>query len=183
MRPHKALPVKLVIGVLYSDSELLEKAKGRLEEKYGQMDYISPFFEFTASNYYNVEMGSPIYRLFFSIQKMIFPDQIAKIKLETNVIEDSLAVENRRKINLDPGYLDYDKFVLASAKYNWAKIYLENGIYADMTLKYQDRSYSPLPWSFPDFQSGIYTDTILHIRALYKLQLRDYRKKSKILDY
>ncbi|MCK5740263.1 DUF4416 family protein [bacterium] len=176
MQPQKVLPVKLVIGVLYSDNELLKKAKGQLEECYGGIDYISPSFEFTDSDYYNVEMGSPIFRLFLSFEKMIFPNQIAPIKLDTNKLEVSLALDNRRKINLDPGYLDYDKLVLASAKYNWSKIYLENGIYADMTLKYQDHSYLALPWSFPDFKSGIYTDAFLHIRSLYKEQLRKYRK-------
>jgi hypothetical protein len=49
-----------------------------------------------------------------------------------------------------------------------------------MTLKYQDNNYSALPWSFPDFKSGIYTDSFLHIRAFYKEQLRKYRKNEEI---
>jgi hypothetical protein len=78
MQPQKVLPVKLVIGVLYSDSELLKTAKDLLQKQYGEIDYISPSFEFTVSDYYNLEMGAPIFRLFFSFEKMIFPNQIGR---------------------------------------------------------------------------------------------------------
>jgi hypothetical protein len=125
-------------------------------------------------------MGKPIFRLFYSHQPLIYPNEIARIKLETNEIEESLAISGNRKVNLDPGYLDYDKFVLASAKYNGQKIYLDQGIYADLTLHYERGDFLPFPWSFPDFKSGIYNSAFLMIRARYKGQLRKLlRKRSE----
>jgi hypothetical protein len=180
MKPQLTNPVKLVIGVLFSDEELLNGARNKLIEKYGKIDYQSSIFEFNISDYYCPEMGKPIFRLFYSHQPLIYPNEIARIKLETNEIEESLAISGNRKVNLDPGYLDYDKFVLASAKYNGQKIYLDQGIYADLTLHYERGDFLPFPWSFPDFKSGIYNSAFLMIRARYKGQLRKLlRKRSE----
>ena len=169
MKPETAPRVKLLSGILYSDSDCLEKAFHILEEKWGSIDYKSDSFPFDITDYYVPEMGSPIYRMFVSFEKLITPDQIAQIKLDSNAIEDQLAVDGLRKVNLDTGYLDYDKVVLASAKYNGQKIYLEKGIWADLTLHYIKKHFEPYPWSFPDFKSGLYDDVFLRIRELYKV--------------
>lgn len=172
MKPQQVKPVKLIIGILYSDEDLLARAKELLITKFGKLDYISRVFDFTISDYYYKEMGSPIFRTFISHRQHISPNSLAQIKIACNTIEDELAVANQRKVNLDPGYMDYDKFVLASAKYNGQKVYLDLGIYADLTLYYEKAQYHPYPWSFPDFKSGIYNDTFLMIRAKFKGQRR-----------
>jgi hypothetical protein len=64
--------------------------------------------------------------------------------------------------------MDLNKVVLASAKYNGQKIYLDHGIYADPTLWYEKGSFHPYPYSFPDFKTGEYIETFIQIRALYK---------------
>jgi len=172
MKPSEPIRVKLFCGVLYSDDPLLNKSRLSLIDKYGEIDYQSDLFAFEISEYYRPEMGWPIYRLFWSFDRLINPNEIARIKIECNQIEDQLAVDGNRKINLDPGYLDYDKIVLASAKYNGQKIYLNFGIYADLTLRYEKGRYYPYPWSFPDFKNGQYNQTFLRIREIYKVQLK-----------
>jgi hypothetical protein len=117
-------------------------------------------------------MGWPIFRKFVSFTNLINPKEIARIKIETNEIEERLAVEGKRKVNLDPGYMDYNKVILASAKYNSQKIYLDLGIYADPTLWYEQGKFHPYPYSFPDFKTDLYNPVFLHIRALYKGQRR-----------
>jgi hypothetical protein len=117
-------------------------------------------------------MGSPIHRVFYSFRNLINPKELAPIKIECNTIEDQLAIDGRRKVNLDPGYLDYDKFVLASAKYAGHKIYLNYGIYADTTFMYSKGQYHPSDFCFPDFKSGLYNEVLLHIRAAYKKQVK-----------
>jgi len=170
MKPSEPIPVKLFCGVLFTDEQLLlQKAKSTLIKKYGEVDYQSDQFNFDISEYYRPEMGWPIYRIFWSFEKLINPNEISTIKIECNEIEDELTVNGNRKVNLDPGYLDYDKIVLASAKYNGQKIYLSFGIYADLTLHYEKGNYYPYPWSFPDFRSGQYNRTFLHIRKIYKI--------------
>lgn len=172
MKPTAPNPVKLFCGVLYSDILLMERARSELMAQFGAIDFQSQVFPFEVSNYYRTEMGWPIWRLFCSFQQLILPNEIAKIKIACNTIEELLAVADCRKVNLDPGYMDYDKIVLASAKYNGQKIYLDHGIYADLTLRYEKGDYHPFPWSFPDFRSGQYNRTFLRIRELYKAQLK-----------
>ena len=172
MRPFEPIPVKLFCGVLYSDINLLRESRSRLIEKYGEIDYESERFEFIISEYYRPEMGWPIFRLFWSFEQVILPNEIARIKIECNEIEQQFADQGNRRVNLDPGYMDYDKVVLASAKYNGQKIYLDRGIYADLTLRYEKGNYYAYPWSFPDFKTGNYNQTFLRIREIYKLQLK-----------
>jgi hypothetical protein len=178
MKPIQPDPVKLFIGTLYSDQELLKKADELLQGEFGQIDYRSEPQEFTITDYYVQEMGSPIYRCFFSHESLIQPSDIARIKLATNEMEIRLAVDGKRKINLDPGYMDVCKIVLASAKYNGPKVYLEHGIYADLTLSYEKGSFHPYPWSFPDFKTGCYNNAFLRVRELYKVQLKELRRKQ-----
>ncbi|MBN2357300.1 DUF4416 family protein [candidate division KSB1 bacterium] len=172
MKPQPPQPVKFFCGVLYSDENLTGEACDRLQEKYGAIDYQSPSFPFDVTDYYVAEMGAPILRCFWSFRKLTSPKILAESKVFCSRIEDHLSVDGRRRINLDPGYMDYDKVVLASAKYNAQKIYLDLGIYADLTLRYEKGVYKPSEYAFPDFKSGLYNDVFLHIRAKYKGQLR-----------
>ena len=176
MKPTDPNPVKLMIGVLYSDADQLPCATSRLQEEYGAIDFCSDPFLFEITDYYNAEMGSPIFRLFYAFEHLINPGLLAPIKIACNKIEDDLTVLGQRKINLDPGYMDYDKIVLASAKYNAHKIYLDLGIYADLTLRYEKGHYIPSPWCFPDYKSPVYEEILLKIRARYKGQLRKLKK-------
>ncbi len=176
MKPSEPIPVKLFCGVLFSDEQLSKYARSLLIKKYGEIDFQSDRFNFEISEYYRSEMGWPIYRIFWSFDKLIDPSEIARIKIECNEIEDKLLSAGDRKVNLDPGYVDYDKIVLASAKYNGQKIYMNFGIYADLTLHYEKGNYYPYPWSFPDFKNGQYSGSFLRIREIYKLQL----KKSEL---
>ncbi len=173
MKPAEPGPVKLFVGVLFSDETLLKQALEMLCEKYGKIDFISDPFPFDDTDYYQSEMGSSIMRKFISFEQLVHPKELARIKIETNEIEDSLAVKHNRKVNLDPGIMDYDKVVLASAKYNGRKIYLDYGIWADLTFHFEKNRFIPYPWSFPDFKKGLYNDVFLKIRQKYKGQRRE----------
>ncbi len=172
MDPAAPNPVKLFIGALYTEMDLFEKAAGALQALFGQIDYRSPEFLFAASDYYKTEMGWPIFRRFVSFQQLINPGELAGIKIATNEIEANFAVCGARKVNLDPGYMDFNKVVLASAKFSGQKIYLNDGIYADPTLWFEKGEFEPYAWAFPDFKSGEYNAAFAHIRTLYKNKIR-----------
>jgi hypothetical protein len=175
--PQPPLPVKLIVAVLYSDEALLLAARERLLQQFGPIDSTSPRFPFEETSYYVPEMGAPITRLFYAFGKLISPGELAHVKIAANAIEDELAIAGRRKVNLDPGYIDTDKLVLASAKYNGQKIYLAEGIWADLTLHYAKGHFSAYPWSFADFRSDEYEKTFLRIREIYKGQLKLIRSE------
>ena len=168
MKPQNPVPVQLFVGILYSQKQLLDKALSLLYDEFGETGVKSREYRFNVSDYYVKEMGSPIYRCFYSYKRLIDPGSIALIKIKTNEIEDRIAEGSNRKVNLDPGYLDYDKVVLPSAKYNGNKVYLEKGIWADLTLFYSKGRFTPYPWSFPDFKTGMYEEFFLELRTQYK---------------
>lgn len=176
MRPSAPDPVKLFMGILYSDEDLLSRAVRRLEESLGPLDYRGQSVLFQVTDYYREEMGHPIQRIFISFKDLIDPARLVEITLAAKEIEDELALDGQRKVNLDPGYMDVCKVVLASAKYNGQKIYLAHGIYADPTLRYEKGHFHPYPGSFPDFKNGSYEKVFLRIRELYKAQMRKSRE-------
>ncbi|MCF7825292.1 MAG: DUF4416 family protein [Candidatus Marinimicrobia bacterium] len=164
--------VKYFIGALFSNADVLEKALGLCQAEIGNIDFHSENFPFELTHYYDEEMGGPIFRSFFSFETLRSPGDLAKLKVLCNRIEDQLSIEGNRKVNLDMGYLDFHKVILASAKYNGQKIYLDQGIYADPTLFFESGQFHAFENTFPDFKSNTYDEVFLEIRNIYKNQLK-----------
>jgi hypothetical protein len=165
-------PVKLFVITLHRDEQVLEKAVRSFMKSWGEVDYQSEDFPFEETNYYEKEMGPGLLRRFFSFRNLISPDQIVDAKLQSNAVENEFAQETGRVINLDPGYLDTYKVVLASGKFGGQKIYLRDGIYADMTLTMYKGKWEAFLWGFPDFKSRKYDAVLNKIREIYKEQRR-----------
>jgi len=172
MKPVQPQPVKYFIGALYSDQKLLNQAKQLCIKRIGGIDNVSVPFPFEVTSYYNEEMGTPLFRIFCSFSELRSPGDLAKLKNSCNEIEEGLAVDGSRKVNLDIGYLDFHKMILASAKYNGQKIYLDHGIYADPTLIFENGKFQALDNTFPDFKSGNYNDFFYALRQSYKAQIK-----------
>lgn len=172
MKPQEITPVKYFIGALHSSTDLLEKSLTIITERFSPVDLMSDDFLFAGTDYYEPEMGSPIYRRIFSLEHLEDPLFLADAKLICNDIEDELAINGKRKVNLDIGYIDFNKVVLGSAKYCANKIYIGKGIWADPALQYSKGKFSPYPWAFMDFKRDIYYDFIMQIRIRYKHQLQ-----------
>lgn len=167
--------VKFFVGCLYRSREKLSLAVKELENCFGKVDLESEEFPFDVTDYYEKEIGKGIKRRFFSFSGLFNPVYLSDAKLITNEIEKKLAVNGRRSVNLDIGYIDFDKVVLASAKYCIHKIYIGHGIYADMTLHYEKGKYFPYPWAFMDFKSERYHRFFLKMREIYKRQMKKNR--------
>jgi hypothetical protein len=163
---------KLVIGVLSSrtggDGELVSA----LEERWGPTDLVSGAIPFEFSHYYDLEMGTPIRRFFVSFERLVDPAGLARIKLETNSMEDRFRDAGRRKVNLDPGLLCLSRFVLASTKESSHRLPLAWGIWAEVTLLFEKGSFRPVEWTYPDYRSPGYIAILNSIRALYKEQVK-----------
>ncbi|MEA3286073.1 MAG: DUF4416 family protein [Candidatus Marinimicrobia bacterium] len=172
MKTEAPQPVKYFIGALFSDRKLLDQAEQLCLEKIGRIDEHSQPFPFDVTDYYNAEMGTPIYRLFFSFESLMSPGRLSDLKIICNAIEAQLLQEGSRKVNLDIGYLDFHKMILASAKYNGHKIYLDQGIYADPTLIFENGQFHTVENTFPDFKSGQYDAVFVGFREVYKAQIR-----------
>jgi len=190
--------VKLIIGFIFKEEGILSKAESILKRLFGKIDFESQTLAFTHTNYYEAEFGKNLKRKFISFQNLIPPQNLPKIKITTNTIEKKLSKKGLRSINIDPGYLDMAKLILASTKDYKHRIYLDKGIYAETTLFYQNKSFAPLEipkhsegktrfltgftsweWTYPDYKTADYIRVFNQIREIYAKQ----RKKGGFLKY
>jgi hypothetical protein len=168
-------PVKLFIGVLVSHQELVEKVAIQLSSEYGPVDHRSPVLPFTFTNYYRHETGENIFRIFFSFETLIDAGRLPEIKRHTNELEEtftSLDPSVKRPVNLDPGYLEHAKVILASTKNFYHRMYLARGIFGEVTMHYRNNAWEFFPWTYPDYQSTEYQAFFLQLRQIYRRQLR-----------
>ncbi|MBY0585530.1 DUF4416 family protein [bacterium] len=170
--PVAVLPVKRIVAILWSDESILSLAHERLTHLFGPIDFVGTDHLFDATTFYDAEMGAPIHRRLISHQTLSHPESIVADKEATNQIETSLRQQGDRKVNLDIGYLDLHKVVLASMKPAGQKIHLARGVYADLTFRFARRGYQPLEWTFLDLRDGRYQEDFLAIRAIYREQIR-----------
>lgn len=143
--------VKLFAGLLTLESEI-PKVEAALERKWGLIERRSEIHPFEYSSYYEEEFGSPLMRFFLVFSKTLSPEKIVLYKLESNAIESENAVNGKRRWNIDPGFIDLDKIVLATTKPATYRIYLGDGIHAQSTLFFKDRSFHPWPWTYRDYK-------------------------------
>lgn len=168
--------VKLVTGFIFNDELILLKVKTLLQKVYGKIDFESPILQFNFTGYYQKEIGLNLKRQFISFEKLISPVDLAKVKVKTNSIEDKFISlpSAQRKINIDPGYLHPAKLVLASTKDYAHRIYLDKGIYAEITLQFKGKSYEFLTWTYPDYQTQEYIQIFNQIRQLFFEQIKKF---------
>ncbi len=171
-QPEIPTHVKLLISLFSGEKELLERVLLRLSQIHGEADWISPALFFDRTRYYEKEMGWPLHRRFVTFKRLIRPEALVNIKLETNDIEQSYIKNQRRRVNIDPGYICLERLVLATGKNYVHRIYLEKGIFADLTLVFRRGGFVPLDWTYPDYADPNMIGFFNEIRSRYLEQLR-----------
>lgn len=165
-------PVLLLVGAFSAYEEALDWAWGQLERCYGPIARQSPRLHFSETDYYERTMGPGLLKQFFTFERLVAPDALAAIKHQTNTLELAYQELGRhpvpRPLNLDPGYLDEGKVVLASTKDHAHRVYLGVGIYGEVTLRYEGGRFLPWPWTYPDYRRGDYRGFFADARADYR---------------
>ncbi|MDR2169174.1 MAG: DUF4416 family protein [Planctomycetaceae bacterium] len=153
----KIQPVFFIVAVFSSIDTAFDWAQKKIESQFGKIIIKSELFNFDDfTNYYAPSMGQNLKKQLWGLQNLIDPSKLAEIKLQTNNWENEYANENKsiqRPLNLDPGYVDLGKLILASTKDHAHRIYLSNGIFAETTLIYRQKKWESLAWSYPDYQN------------------------------
>ncbi len=166
-------PVKLVCPTLAADERCFERAETLLQERFGPLDLTSPTWDFDYTDYYRNEMGAGLKRRIYSFRRLIDPAGLAEIKKFTNAGEQTITEDcNRasgRVINLDPGYISSGKLVLATTKDHAHRIYLGEGIFAEVTLVWRGDGFQPLDTTYPDYRTEGYRDFFALVRTLLML--------------
>jgi len=162
-------PVKLIIGILAADRQCLHAAVEAIEDKFHGTDFVSDVWPFDQTDYYKDETGPHILRQFVSIERLIDPGNLAKIKHKTNKLEQKLAAKLGlplpRPVNLDPGIIEPSKLILATTKNYSHRIYIGNRMCAEVTLVFDRGSWCPLPYTYPDYRQQCYFDFFEKVRT------------------
>lgn len=173
MTDKKAPRVKLLAAILYAPEAPLEQCLTMLQERFSSLDFQGRPQDFSYTDYYQPEMGDGLMRKLVAFSQLVEPGDLVEAKLAAMRIEQALSQEGKRRVNVDVGYLDLFKLVLASVKGRGNKLYLRDGVWADITLVYQGSAFEPLPWTFPDFAAGAYDEELKVIRGLLKSAMRN----------
>ncbi len=180
--PH---PVRLICGMISARAALFDEASREMEAVFSPVDLKSELLPFDFTHYYDQEMGSPLWRQFVSFSRLVSPDALAEAKRATNRLEELFAGRHAaagqppRPINLDVGYVDESKLILASMKNFSHRIYLSGGVYAELTLMYHKGLWDALNWTFPDFASPRYHGFLTQVRCKLREHLVQCRSHSE----
>ena len=170
-QPQAPEPAKLVIGLLMQRQRLIEPVAGDLGIKFGPIDAVSPWFLFDYTDYYEPEMGKSLFRRLLVFKELIHQDDLADIKVFTNSIEKKYTRSGKRSVNIDPGYLLRERFVLATGKNYTHRIYIGQKIFADLTLIYRGGAFQRLEWTYPDYGDDTLRRYLERVRKKYVIDL------------
>jgi hypothetical protein len=178
----KSPPSVRFVAVFSAEDRFLRTALERLEAHWGKIAALGQAFDFVESPYYLRTMLVPqpsesqpsgnqhdrsqhdqppraLRKQMALFADPYDPAELAADKLQSNRWErdwtEELALsqdDSKRLINIDPGYLSMTKLVLASTKNREHRIYLRDGIYAEVTLAFRDQAWTSMPWTYADYQ-------------------------------
>lgn len=171
---HDPLPVLLILAVSSRYDAALEWTRTKTEENFGPIALASDAFDFTETDYYTDTMGTGLKKQFLACERPIDPAELPRIKRAANQWEADYAALGRhpetRPLNVDPGYITRAKLILASTKDHAHRIYLQEGIYAEITLAFRHHQWQPLDWTYPDYRRADYQAFFIRCREFLSQQ-------------
>ncbi len=172
-------PVKLFSAILYSEVMELPPVLDQLTSLFGKVEHRSSDYSFDFTDYYDDQMRLPLKKFFISFGRLFSREELPQWKIQTNEIEESYSIREKqnvlRLVNIDPGYLTQSKVVLATTKNFSHRIYLRNGIYAEVTLNYRNGKFDFNPWTYPDYRSEVALSFFNELRKAYVKQIKETR--------
>jgi hypothetical protein len=173
-------PALRLMAVFSRHSAALDWARETAIAAWGPIALESPVFDFAETDYYQASMGTGLRKVFFAFEPLYDPAEMVETKLQTNRWEQeyarAAASEEERPLNLDPGYLTNAKLILASTKDYAHRIYLSRGIYAEVTLYYQERGWRDHRWTFPDYRRADYQEFFTQARNYLRARQKQERR-------
>lgn len=159
-------PALLFTAVLFSKGVDMQKILDELKAKIGEV-LMSREVDFVWSDYYEPEMGKGLKRVFVIYKDVVQRDRIVKIKRMTDEMEKEYMMDGKRTVNIDPGLICLENIILATNKPFFHRIYLTDGVYAEVTLFYKKGTYNPIEyWTYPEYRSTPVLDFFNKVRSL-----------------
>jgi hypothetical protein len=161
-----------VVSVISGGPDPVAAVLPELVGYFGPVALQSGEYPFDMSSYYLPEMGEHLKRIWLCFTQLKDPSELPVWKIHTRGLEDSLSRGGRRTVNLDPGYLDHGKLVLASFKEAPDKVYMAGGVWAHTCLRYRFGDFTGPDHSFPDFLDGRFNEFFRRAKGMYRKLLR-----------
>ncbi|MBQ7593140.1 MAG: DUF4416 family protein [Synergistaceae bacterium] len=168
-----SINVKRITGILYPNEELLRWSIDELAKIWGQPEIYSEPVPFDRTNYYD-EISPNLTRIFLCFPGLVNASELADWKHQAIEIE-ARSREPIRAVNIDPGYVDGARLILASTKDHAHRIYLRDGIYAEVTMRYRFKKWQSFDYTFPDFASGVYDKFLLQVRRMWLQEIKSIK--------
>jgi len=168
-------PAQFFAGLLVNPAEGFERVREALAAEWGEIDLESETWPFDFTGYYEGEMGTGLLRRFLAFRELRDLDGLHRTKLASNRIEERLAAgspaDTARPVNVDPGYIHHGKLVLFTTKDYSHRIYIADGIFAEITLNWTKAAWHENPWTYPDYRSREYREFFAEVRRRYREKL------------
>lgn len=176
-------PVLLIAAVTSRYDAALEWTIQQATERWGDLVFASPVFDFTETSFYHESMGYDLKKQFLAFDRLFDPGEIAPTKHLSNDWEKEYAAQfghpEERPLNIDPGYISEAKLVLVTTKDRDHRIYLQQGIFAEVTLYFRSKQWVHSRWTYPDYQRDDFQEFFTRCRTLLRERIRESRRKSK----
>jgi len=172
-RIQKPPPGQLIVSIIYSHIDAVVDALRLLEKQFGRVRCETVDIQYTNTDRYEEEMGSNLVRRLFSFEKLVERDSLPEIKSVCQEIERQLGDQVGdfvfRAANLDPGVLTPDNLVMASNREYNHRIYLADGVFAEIQLIWAHGQFTRLPWTNHDFCDDEVVDFLIRVRQTFDL--------------
>lgn len=160
-------PVLLVAAISSRYVDAVDWAIDRCGTQWGKAVLVSPLFDFTETRYYEPTMGTELKKRLAAFA-IVDPAMLPDAKIQSNLWEHEFRETNDypepRPLNIDPGYVTEAKLVLATTKDRDHRIYLRDGIYAEVTLYFRHGRWESSRWTYPDYQRPDYQQFLIECR-------------------
>jgi Domain of unknown function (DUF4416) len=176
MRPPPTLDALLVVAVFSRHNAALAWARKRLAEAFGPIGLAGEPYSFHHTSYYSPTMGPGLVKQLLAFRDPRPLDSLPEKKRTAIALEAELTSRgefpDERPVNIDPGFLTLGKFMLATTKDQAHRLYLRDGIFAEVTLRYEDGEWVPWPWTYADYREEAVRSFLNRCREYYKERLR-----------
>ena len=172
-------PVVRFCAVITRHPVARQWAMSRLAQRWGEASVCSSEIPFEAGGYYTASMGSELQKSLIAVTGFTDPGGLADWKTQTNQWEQEYTESSRhheeRPLNLDPGYMTQAKLVLATTKDRDHRLYLRDGMFAEVTLTYVGKAWQHHRWTYPSYR----TEEVANFANQCRAGLRQHLKATR----
>jgi hypothetical protein len=168
-RPPKG---RLIVSIIYNSLDGLADSLKLLEKQFGRVQCETMELTYTSGSYAE-EMGDNLQRRFYSFERLVERDRLPEIKAACHKVENQLGdlVQDYafRTVNIDPGVLTPDNLIMASHREYNHRVYLRDGVFAELALVYSRGRFVRLPWTVVDFCQGEAIEFFVRVRQSFEM--------------